>query len=145
VTHGTGEESQQLAIVRRFVEAFNRLDVESVRGDLHPDVRVDEWPTGPDPRSYRGLDGIQQALDTWFEAWEWITIEIVDLEEADDVVLVTLHQRAKGRGSEAEVEITSYTVYAFRDGLIDRIQLFTEREPALAAAGLTPEHEEETR
>jgi ketosteroid isomerase-like protein len=138
-------ESEQTIAVRRFVTAFNRLDLESVRGDLQPDVRLDEWPTGPDARSYHGPDGIQKALDTWLEAWEWISVEIADIEEAGNAVLVTLYQRARGRGSEVEVTITSYNVYAFRDGLVDRIQLFTEREPALAAAGLTPEKEEERR
>ena len=145
-THvSTGEDSENVAIVRRFVEAFNRLDLESVRAEVHPDVQVDEWPTGPDARSYRGPDGIQQAIDTWFESWEWMTVRIDALEEVGDAVIVTLYQRAKGRGSEAEVELTSYNVYTFRDGLVYRIQLFTERDPALAAAGLTPEQEEERR
>jgi len=54
-------------------------------------------------------------------------------------VLVVLDQRAKGKGSEVEVEIRSYNVYAFRDGKVSRIQLYTEREPALEAAGLTQE------
>jgi ketosteroid isomerase-like protein len=145
LTHTTGEEPQNVALVRRFITAFNRLDMEGARMDVRPDVRLDEWPTGPDPRSYRGVEGMQQALDTWFEAWEWLTVEITEIQETGHAVFVAQYQRAKGRGSEVEVEITSYAVYTFRDGLIDRIQLFTEREPALAAAGLTPEKEEERR
>jgi ketosteroid isomerase-like protein len=145
-THvSTGEESDNLATVRRFVEAFNRLDLDSVREEVHPDVQIDEWPAAPDPRSYQGLEGIQQAIDTWFESWEWMTVTIEHLEELGDSVLVTQYQRAKGRGSAVEVEITSYNVYTFRDGLVHRIRLFTEREPALEAAGMTTEYEEEGR
>jgi ketosteroid isomerase-like protein len=67
------------------------------------------------------------------------------LREAGDSVFVVLHQRAKGSGSGIEVEIRSWNVYSFRDGKVIRIQLFLEPEPALEAAGLTPNYEEEKR
>ena len=54
-----------------------------------------------------------------------------------------LHQRAKGSSSGIEVEIKSWNVYTFRDGKLTRIQLFLEREPALEAAGLTPNYDKE--
>jgi ketosteroid isomerase-like protein len=95
--------------------------------------------------SYHGIDGVRSALDNWFEVWEWMRVEVVDLVDAGDRVLVTLDQVAKGKGSEVEVEIRSYNVYAFRDGKLLRMELFTEREPALEAAGLTPTPEEEKR
>ena len=60
-------------------------------------------------------------------------------------MLVGLDQRARGSGSEVEVEIRSHNVYTFRDGMVTRVQLFIDREPALAAAGLTPNYQEEKR
>jgi ketosteroid isomerase-like protein len=72
-------------------------------------------------------------------------VEIEDIVEAGDRVLVTLHQRARGRGSAVEVEIDTSNVYTFRDGKVFRIELFTDREPALEAAGLTKDHQEERR
>lgn len=137
---------ENVALVRRFIDAFNRSDVDSLAGYYDPDVELHEWPTAPGAQAYHGIDGVRQALDTWFEVWEWMRVEIVDLAEAGDRVLVTLDQRAKGRGSEVEVEIRSYNVYTFRDGKVMRMELFTEREPALEAAGLTyPTSEEEKR
>ena len=130
-------ESENVAVARAVVDAFNHLDVDAVAAQADPDMELHEWPTGPDPRTYRGPEGIRQALDTWFESWEWMKIEIVDLEEVGEQVLVTLHQRAQGRGSKVEVEITSYNVYTFDDGKLIRMQLFTEHQPALEAAGLT--------
>jgi ketosteroid isomerase-like protein len=132
-------------LVRRFVVAFNRLDVDSMADHYDSEVELHEWPTAPGAGVYRGVDGVRSAVDNWFDVWEWMRVEIVELIDAGDRVLVTLDQRAKGKGSEVEVEIRSYNVYTFRDGKVLRMQLFTEREPALEAAGLTPTYEEERR
>jgi ketosteroid isomerase-like protein len=134
-----------VAIVRTWTDAFNRRDFDSLIEDLDPEVELHEWPAAPGARTYRGPEGIRKALDSWFEAWEWMEVEIEDLVEAGDRVLVTLHQRAKGKVSAIEVEVDTFNVYTFRAGKVFRIQLFTEREPALEAAGLTKNHEEERR
>ncbi len=138
-------DSPNIAAVRRISDAFNRLDLDAVVGDLDPEVELSEWPTAPGAQTYRGRDGVRQALATWFEAWEWMQAEIKDCLETGDRVFVTAHQRAKGRGSAVQVEIESYNVYTFRDAKVIRIELFTEREPALHAAGLTPNPEEAKR
>lgn len=136
-------EGNNVAIARRLIGAFNRRDVDSVRADLHSDVELHEWQEAPGARTYRGPEGIRAALDSWFETWAWMQIEIEDLlEVGDDRVLVTLHQRAKGSGSGIEVELRSFNVYTFRDGKVADMRLFTRRKPALEAAGLTPNHEE---
>jgi ketosteroid isomerase-like protein len=127
----------KLAAVRRFIEAFNRGDVDAMLADVDPDVELHEWPTAPGAQSYRGVEGARAALDGWFEIWEWMKVEIEDLVDLGDRVLVTLHQRAKGKESAIEVEIRSFNVYTFRDGKLVRLELFTEREPALEAAGVT--------
>ena len=117
-------------VIRRWVDAFNRRDIDSLIAQLDPDVELHEWPTAPGSQSYRGPDQIQAAVDSWFEVWDWMQIEIEDIVEAGDRMLVTLHQRAKGRGSEVEVEITSFNFYVFRDGKVKAMHLFTEPEPA---------------
>ena len=136
--------SDNVASVRRFVDAFNRLDLDSVVGDIHPEAQLHEWPEAPGARSYQGAAGVRAALDTWFETWEWMRLEIEDISDVGDHVLVTLHQRAKGKSSEAEVEIRSFNVYTFRDGKVTGIRLFLDREPALEAAGLTSHNQEAT-
>jgi ketosteroid isomerase-like protein len=137
--------SRNAAVVHTWTDAFNRRDFDSVLEDLDPEVELQEWPAAPDPRTYRGPEGIRKALDSWFEAWEWMQVEIENIEEAGDRILVTAHQRAKGRGSAVEVEIDTSNVYTFRDGKVIRIQLFTDRDPALEAAGLTKNQQEERR
>jgi ketosteroid isomerase-like protein len=127
------------ALLQRFVDAFNRRDIDSMVADLDPTVELHEWPEAPGAQSFRGIEGVVQAFDGWFDVWEWMQVEITDMEEADGRVLVTLHQRAKGRGSEVEVEIDSYNVYRFEDGKVTSIELFTDRDPAVEAFEKTKE------
>lgn len=141
----TVSDSETVAIIRRFSDAFNRLDIDSVIDWMDPEIELREWPTGPGAHVYHGTDGVRRAIDSWFESWEWMRIEILELLEADDRVLVTAYQRAQGKGSKIEVEIKSFNVYTFRDGKVVRIELFTERAAALEAAGLVPHYEEENR
>ena len=137
--------AEHVAQVRRFVDAFNRRDVQAVIADADPDVELHEWREAPGAQSYRGPDGVRAAIDSWFETWEWMQVEIAEIVDAGDHVLVVLDQRAKGSGSGAEVEIRSHNVYTFRDGKVVRIELFIDREPALAAAGLATDNQEEKR
>jgi ketosteroid isomerase-like protein len=138
-------DSQNVAQVRGYIDAFNRRDLDALIAGAEPDVELHEWPNAPGAETHHGPDGLRKAFDNWFEIWEWMHLEIEDITEAGDRVLFTLHQRAKGRGSEIEVSITSFNVYSFRYGKVSRIQLFTEREPALEAAGLAPNYQEEKR
>jgi ketosteroid isomerase-like protein len=135
-------ESENVARVRRYVDAFNRLDLDSVICDLDPDAELHEWPEAPGARTYRGAEGVRAAFDAWFETWEWMRVEVEDMVEAGEHVFITLHQRAKGKQSEAEVEIRSFNVYTFRDGKVLGIRLFLEQESALEAAGIRTNQEE---
>jgi ketosteroid isomerase-like protein len=136
-------ESANVAAVRRFVDAFNRREISEVLGDADSGIQLDEWPEAPGARSYRGPEGVREALDTWFETWEWMHVDIEELREVGDCVFFTLHQRAKGSSSGIEVEIKSWNVYTFGEGKLTRIQLFLDRDQALAAAGLTPDYDKE--
>jgi ketosteroid isomerase-like protein len=137
--------SENVAAVRRYVDAFNRLDLDAATVGLDPNVELCEWPEAPGSQTYRGVDGVRRAFDIWFETWDWMKLEIEEIRPVGDRVLFTLHQRARGRTSTAEVEVRSYNVYTFRDGQVTRAELFLERENAVAAAGLTPDYEEEKR
>jgi ketosteroid isomerase-like protein len=135
-------ESQNVAAVRRYMDAFNRLELDAVIADLDPDAELHEWPEAPGARSYRGAEGVGAAIDAWLETWEWMRVEIEDIVDAGDHVFITLHQRAKGKQSEAEVETRSFNVYTFREGKVICVRLFLDRESALEAAGIRTNQEE---
>ena len=54
-------------LLQKFVDAFNRLDIDTLVADLDPDAELHEWPEGVGSRSYRGADGVREALAVWFE------------------------------------------------------------------------------
>ena len=126
-------ESQNIAVARAFVEAFQRGDLDSLSDTLDPDVEVTEWPEGPEARTYHGHEGVREAIGVWYESWERMEVAIQDVSAVGEHVVVTLDQRFKGKGSELELAITSTNVFTVRDSKIIRVQLFTDREAALAA------------
>ena len=122
-----------MAAVRRFTGAFNRQDFDSLLAAVDPAIQLHEWPAAPGAQTYCGPEGVLRAVESWFESWEWMRVEIEDLEERDGRVLATCHQRAQGKGSEVVVEIRSWNVYSFANGRLAEIALFTDRDDALEA------------
>ena len=85
---------------------------------------------------------MRPALDAWFEAWEWMQVEIEEIDEVGDRCSSRSTSAARGSGSGIEIEMTTFNVYTFQDGKVTRMQFFASREPALEAAGLDELQEE---
>ena len=128
-------ESQNMTTVREWAEAFNRWDIDAMVAASHPEFRLHEWPDAPGARSYEGQDAIKEGISTWFESWEWMKVEVQDMREAGEKVLVTLHQRAAGKGSAVVVEVDTYNVFEFEDGRLRELHLFTAESPAVEVFG----------
>ena len=130
--------AENVEIVRRVVESFNQEGVDLQTLELFDsDVELSEWPEGPDARTYRGREGMLRAQESWAEAWGWQQIEPREFVDLGDRVLVQLHHRARGKGSAIDVEIDTFNVFTLRDGLITRMELFTDEDGARRAAGLS--------
>ena len=125
---------EDVEVVRRSLEAFRDGDVEGAIALGHPDIvgtRVD-----PDGAVFHGRDGILRLMADWmegFEDWSYRAEEYVD---AGDQVLVHIRQWGRGAGSGVQVEADNWIVYAVEDGLITRLQIYSDRAQAYAAAGL---------
>ena len=143
---GSAEGStSNVEVVRRLNGAFERGDIEGQLALLSPDVEIAEWPNSPDSSVFRGHAGARQALERWLQVWEWLRNDVEDIIESGERVLFCARTRGKGKGSEIEVETDAYNVYTVEDGKVTRIELFTTKEPALRAAGLTEEALEGSR
>lgn len=133
-----------MEIVRALYDAVARRDSEAVLAIYHPDV---EW----DHRNnrelvglmggelvYHGHEGVRRWSRDFYEAWENVEAELVDLIEADgDKVVVVLNYRGRGRVSGLEVGFTSMAgVLTIRDRRVVRAEWFRELAPALEAAGV---------
>jgi ketosteroid isomerase-like protein len=85
----------------------------------------------------KGADQALAALYEWLEVWEGYAIEFVEAVDAPgDRVLQAIRQRATGAASGVPFEGDLFQVWQIRDGRPIRMEMFFDRNKALAAAGL---------
>ena len=101
-----------------------------------------EWDTTnfggwPEDDVYRGHAGVRRFFDEWLASWERYEAGVDEyVDVGGDRVLVLCWQRGFGPGSHAPVEMEWAQVCTVRDGLISRMEAFTNRTDALEAVGL---------
>jgi hypothetical protein len=84
---------------------------------------------------YRGWDGMQSYLREWMEPFREYYVENLDYVVTGNFVLVPSRQRAVGRGSGAETELTLTTLYELSEGKIVRMHQYDTLAEAREAAG----------
>lgn len=129
-------------IVRRGWEAFERGDVEAAFETLAPDVEwdvsADVWGDVVGGGVYTGLDGVRRWMADLFDAWETFEMSVGELVGAGpDQVVGGLVARGRGRVSGAEVEHRPGSVSTVRGGKVVRVVWFPSLDEARAAAGLS--------
>jgi len=126
-------------VVRRYVEAFNRADVEACLELSHPQTEADvSRAAGPYAGIYRGAEAIRGLLETYFEAWEPMRWEPQSFAEPEEgCVVMPFHASGRGKGSGIEVHTQAAAIWTLRGGKISRMQLFSTEREALEAAGLS--------
>ena len=131
---------ENVEIVRRGYEAFNRRDVDQFLSYFAPEAEVDfSESIGPFSNAYRGLAELKTFWESFFEAWDeihWEIDELLDLGR--DRLLTETHLIARGHGSG--IPTTNYravaVIWKIRDGRIRRMKFFPDKLDALEAAGL---------
>src|SRR5687768_11323585 len=128
--------ADNLEIVRRGFDAYNRRDIDGVLETWAPTAVVD-WSNsrGPERGVYRGHDEIRAFWQEFFAAFEEVRFEILDLREVDDD-LVIVENVAHMRGRDGiEVQARSTFLLALRDGATISFELHQTTQDALEAAG----------
>ena len=126
---------ENVEVVRRAIDAYNRRDLEGMKAEAHPDVEVD-WSAsrGLEAGVYRGFEETDAFYENWFDMFE-IRLEPERFIESGDLVLVPNTAVTRGRDG-IEAVARSCIVYELRGGLITRICLYQETREALEAAAL---------
>jgi ketosteroid isomerase-like protein len=127
-------DEKMIAALRRFHDAFNRGDFESVVQLVRPDF---ELVRAGGLSSVKGV----AALREWMEpdAIEEQRAEPLDFRVKGDKVLVREHLTGRGAGSGIEIDFVTCAVWTLDDhGLVKEVQAFLPHEEAeaLEAAGL---------
>jgi ketosteroid isomerase-like protein len=89
----------------------------------------------------RGHEGMRQQLDRFWEAWEGVRMEALEVFKVDDRrFVVDVRLWGKGRRSGAEVDQRFAALYTLRDGdnKIVRCQFFSTVQAATDFAAASP-------
>jgi len=129
---------ENVEIVREVFESFLSGDQKRTARLVDPEVEFRGTVGGlEEGRIAHGLPQIVETFDVEdLEAWEERRLEPEEFIDADDDVVVLVHEYRRGRGSGVELEIDTAVVFAVRDGRVVRIQGYMDRDAALEAAGL---------
>jgi ketosteroid isomerase-like protein len=127
---------ENVEIVRRAFEAFNRGDFDAALRDTAPDAAVD-WShsRGPDAGVYVGHDAIRRFWTDITEPFERHTVVADEFIPHGEHVVVPITGRMTGRGG-IDVEAKSAMVATLRDGRMVRWTMYQDRAEALKAVGL---------
>jgi ketosteroid isomerase-like protein len=127
---------ENVEVVRRGMEAFNRRDLKAWLATFRSDAEID-WSRarGPLKGVYRGRGGLEAFWDAWL-TFDWVEVEPDDLAEAGSEVVVPNTTTFRGRQG---IEVVARTAFVFtvEDGQITRLRMFQERAEALQAAGFS--------
>jgi len=129
---------ENVEIVRRSMEAFNRRDRDAILAYYHPDAELQDLQHAPDaPGRLIGIDAIRAYWTQWDDAFDDFTAEIEECLDVGTYVLTATRWRGKGKDSGLEIDLRAVEVVEFADGKIARLTSgYSNKDEALKAMGL---------
>ena len=127
---------ENVEIVRRCCEAFDRGDYECALELFDPDIEYD-LSHFPDGGVYRGREGVREAFRIWMGTWEDYHQEREEPVDAGDQVILPTREHGRGKGSGAVLERLTFGVWTLRDGKAVHICFYSTMAEALEAVGLS--------
>ena len=124
--------SQDVEFVRRGFEALSEGGVEALLPFIHPEFEVTTPPQfAAEPDTYRGHDGVRRYFDSFYDAMDEVRFEPSDFRDAQGRVIVPTKLIARGRTTGIETQQDVVLVWALRDGLAIRVEVYATVESAL--------------
>jgi len=129
---------ENLEIVRRSADAYNRSDLDGIVKDWAHDAVLD-WSNsrGVEAGVYRGHREIRAFAQRFLTNWDEVRLEIAEpVQVEDDLVIAENVTYLRGRDG-IEVQARSTWLIRFRDGKQTSLTLYQTKQDALVAAGLS--------
>jgi ketosteroid isomerase-like protein len=133
--------ADELAAIRAafglFSSVFAGDDVEPYLESIHPEVEWVPMMAVLEGRVYHGHEGVRQWFEDLRHDWEVFTPVLEELRPLGDCHFLGLgHWEARGRGSGVDLGGRQPATWLVRtrNGRIDRLQTFTDRDEGLKAA-----------
>jgi ketosteroid isomerase-like protein len=126
---------ENVEIVQRGFEAFNKGGVEGILPFIHPEFEATTPPNlASEPDTYRGHDGIRHWFDSFDEVMDEIRWDAHGFQEVGERVVVEFTLRARGKTTGLDFGQEAVMVWSLRDGKAIRVELFETLDEAMAAA-----------
>jgi len=112
--------SAQIALLRSAYAAFNRREIETVLGLMHPNV---DWPNGMEGGRVLGTAAVREY---WKRQFQLVHSRVEPKNftmEADGRIAVDVHQLVHDNAGKLLVDQMVQHVYEIRDGLIQRMEI----------------------
>ena len=124
---------ENVEIVRRWIDGYNRRDMDGLVELTAPDVEV-QSVFEFDFRGYEGLRAYFLELDGAYDDFQVVPSDFID---AGAAVVMVARAKWRGKDSTAEGETPVQTAFWLRAGRVFRIKTFRDRRDALEAVGLS--------
>ena len=123
---------ENIELVRRKYEAWNRGDIATLIALTHPDFQWVEPPEIVGATDGSGREEYGRYLRSFYEVWEEFRWEPEDFRSAGDLLLVHVCEIGRGRLSGALVQQHFVHVWTIRDGRSVRMERYVDEREALA-------------
>jgi ketosteroid isomerase-like protein len=127
---------ENVELVRRLIDMWNRADWDAAEPLMRPDV-VMVGPEGwPESETTHGWESSLAQLKRVAEPWENQRLEVDRLEDSGDQVLAEGRWIVQGDDSGIALETETASLHTVSDGKVARIEFFLDLAQARHAAGL---------
>jgi ketosteroid isomerase-like protein len=135
---GLSGAQENVDVVRRSVDHWNSGDVGALVATFTDDAELRPAPGFVEGEVLFGHEGIRHFFERLHEAWKpGDTVTLGDVRETGNKVIFSFRWRAIGDVSGIETTSEWIAVDTFRDGLIARMEIFSDRAEALEAMGIS--------
>ena len=126
---------ENVEIVRRWIDAYNRRDFEGIVEIIDPDF---DFRSAVEQKSYRGIAGLaryRDEVDALIENFHTEGDRFLDVDE--DRVLHLYRVLGRGAGSGVPVSRHNAIVWQLRRGKLLTAQVYLDQREAFDAVGLS--------
>jgi ketosteroid isomerase-like protein len=127
---------ENVEIVRRAIEVFNRDGPEAATAFMDPEIEWHDMPEQPDASVHHGQEGFLEAVEQFAGGFEDFRVLIDEIFDHGDQVTTYHRTFGRGRGSGATFEQQGAGVWSLRNRSIVRVEWFGTQREALKAVGL---------
>jgi ketosteroid isomerase-like protein len=128
--------AQNVEVLDRLVEAFNRGDGRAFDELLAPDAKIFPMRAELEGTVYRGSRAGSQFIAAAREVWDELEANTEEVRGEGDSLLAIGSLRGRARQSGVEVEVRIWSLCVLREGRLTLFRPYLDPKPAFEAAGL---------